>query len=221
MRGLYLLLIVILLGSGGCERWKLKQPAYLNLSWKFHSTSSSQGNFVVNKGYFYSTQFTVSGKRAKGSDVKITQNLSGEKIQFSGQTDLGLSLDIPMGDYIEFDISALIDNSNHPCMRLEGTFYKGGSVAVPMIIEWSNYEELSFKIQNPFSLERKKNYKVFIGFDAKKLFENVPSSLWSQPFFTMENGVPTLLINSPNGPNGQLFSKITEQLPKALILTVE
>lgn len=220
MRGLYLLLIVILIGSGGCERWKLKQPAYLSLNWKFHSTTSSQGNAVINKGYFYSTQFTVSGKRAKGSDVKITQNLTGEKIQFSGETDLGIALDIPMGDYIEFDISTLIDNSNHPCIRLEGTFYKGQD-PVPMIIEWNNYEELSFKIQNPFSLERKKNYKVFIGFDAKKLFENVPSSLWAQPYFTMENGVPTLLINNPNGPNGQLYSKITEQLPKALVLTVE
>lgn len=221
MRGLYLLLIVILIGSGGCERWKLKQPAYLSLNWKFHSTTSSQGNAIINKGYFYSTQFTVSGKRAKGSDVKITQNLTGEKIQFSGQTDLGLSLDIPMGDYIEFDISTLIDNSNHPCIRLEGVFYKGGIEPVPMVIEWNNYEELSFKIQNPFSLERKKNYKVFIGFDARKLFENIPSSLWNQANYTMENGVPTLLINNGSGGNNQLFSKITEQLPNALILTVE
>ncbi|WP_343748506.1 hypothetical protein [Fluviicola sp.] len=218
MRGLYLFLIVILIGSGGCEKWRLKQPASLNLSWKFYSTNSSQGNAVINKGYFYSKQFTVSGTRVKGDPVQITQDLFGDKIEFSVENDLGIALDVPMGDYTQFEIKTLIDKSNHPCIHLEGFVYKGAE-AIPIVIEWSDYEDLSFKVQNPFYLERKKSYKVNIGFDINQLLSSIPSSIWNSPSYVNENGVPTLLINKDN--NIQMFNKITEQLPNSLILTVE
>lgn len=219
MRGLYLLLIVVLVGSGSCEKWRLKQPATLNLSWKFHSTASSQGNAVINKGYFYSRQFTVSGTRVKGDPVLITQDLLFDKIEFSTQNDLGIALDVPMGDYTEFEIKTLIDASNHPCIHLEGYFYKG-TEQIPMIIEWFDYDALSFKVQNPFYLERKKNYKVYIGVDVEKLLSTVSSSLLYNAPISNENGVPTLVVRN-NGTSANLYNQITAQIPNALVLTVE
>ncbi len=70
MRVLYLLLILVVLGTG-CEKYNLKQPAYLGLNWRFPSTCNSQGNYTINKGYFYSSEFVISGTREKGSPVEI------------------------------------------------------------------------------------------------------------------------------------------------------
>lgn len=223
MRVLYLLLILVVVGTG-CEKYNLKQPAYLNLNWRFHSTSNSMGNVVIEKGFFYSKQFTVSGTRVKGSAVQITQTLPVQKVQFSTQDDLAISLDVPMGDYTEFSLKTMIDKSNNPCVKLEGTFYKG-TEPVPFIIEWKDLDVLDFKILNPFSLKKKKNYKVFIGFDVAKLFSTVSSSTLNSVPISNENGVPTLIIRDPNGdpdaPGAQIFNKVTEQLPYALVLTVE
>lgn len=224
MRVLYLLLILVVLGSG-CEKYNLKQPAYLNFNWKFHSQTSSQGQVSIDRGYFYTTGFSVSGTRVKGSPVQISQSLTAEqKVEFITQSPLGISLDIPMGDYTEFTMKTLISNSNNPCIRLEGTFYKG-SEPVPLIIEWKNLDELNFKILNPLALEKKKHYKVYIGFDVNKLFSTVTSTLLDNAPISNENGVPTLVIRDPNGnpdmPGAQLFNKITAQIPNALVLTVE
>ncbi len=217
MRALYLLLILVVLGSG-CEAYRLKQPAYLNLNWKFASTSNSMGNVTVSKGFFYSKEFTVSGVREKGAPVEITKSLPVQKVQFSTQDDLGISLDVPVGDYTEFTLKTLIDKSNNPSIRLEGIYYKG-NLPNPMVIEWTNVDELNFKILNPFSLKKKKDYKVYIGFDVAKLFATVPSTLLAAPDMANQNGVSTLVIDK--GHNVQLFNRITEQIPNALVLTVE
>lgn len=217
MRALYLLLILVVLGSG-CEAYRLKQPAYLNLNWRFASTSNSMGNVTVSKGFFYSKEFTVSGVREKGAPVEITKSLPVQKVQFSTQDDLGISLDVPVGDYTEFTLKTLIDKSNNPSVRLEGTYYKG-NLPNPMVIEWTDLDELNFKILNPFSLKKKKDYKVFIGFDVAKLFATVPSTLLAAPNMPNQNGVPTLVIDKDH--NVQIFNRITEQIPSALVLTVE
>ena len=217
MRALYLLLILVVLGSG-CERYNLKQPAYLNLNWKFASTNNSMGNVVISKGFFYSKEFSVSGIREKGSPVEITKSLPVQKVQFSTQDDLYISLDVPMGNYTEFNLKALIDNTNNPSVRLEGTYYKG-TLAHPMVIEWTDLDDLNFKVQNPFFLSKKKNYKVYIGFDVAKLFSTVPSTIWSGVQMQNEPDGTKLIINK--GTNVNLFNTITEQLPNALVLTVE
>ena len=169
MRVLYLLLILVVVGAG-CEKYNLKQPAYLALNWKFASTNSTQGSFSITKGYFYSKELTVSGIREKGSPVEIVKSIPTQKVEFSLQNDLAISLDVPMGNYTEFSLKTVMDKSNVPCLRLEGTYTKGAEI-YPMIIEWSNVDELSFKVQNPFFLQKKKDYKVFIGFDINKLFD--------------------------------------------------
>lgn len=218
MRALYLLLILVVLGSG-CEAYRLKQPAYLNLNWKFASTSNSMGNVTISKGFFYSKEFTVSGVREKGAPVEITKNLPVQKVQFSTQDDLFISLDVPMGNYTEFNLKTLVDNTNSPSVRLEGTYYKG-NLPYPMVIEWTNLDDLNFKVQNPFFLNKKKNYKVYIGFDVAKLFSTVPASKWNEVQLPNQpDGGPTLVLNKTN--NVQVFNAITEQLPNALILTVE
>lgn len=220
MRVLYLLLILVVVGTG-CEKYNLKQPAYLNLNWRFHSTSNSMGNVAIEKGFFYSKEFTVSGTRVKGSAVQITQSLPVQKVQFSTQDDLAISLDVPMGDYTEFSLKTILDKSNNPCLRLNGFVYKG-TEAIPLVIEWAQLDELKFKILNPFSLKKKKNYKVFIGFDVAKLLSTISSSQWAQAPQSIENGVSTIVIRSGIGqPSAQIFNEITEQLPYALVLTVE
>lgn len=217
MRVLYLLLILVAVGTG-CEKYNLKQPAYLNLNWRFHSVSNSQGNYVINKGFFYSKEFTVSGTRVKGSAVEITKSLPVQKVQFSTQDNLAISLDVPMGDYTEFSLKTIIDKSNNPSVRLEGVYTKG-TETFPMVIEWTNLDDLNFKILNPFFLQKKKNYQVYIGFDINKLFSTIPSSLSNDPAKPNQNGIPTVVINKDY--NVQMFNKITEQIPNALVLKVE
>lgn len=220
MRALYLLLILVVIGSG-CEKYNLKQPAYLGVNWRFASTSNSQGNYTITSGYFYSKEFAISGIREKGAPVEITKSLPDQfnKVQFTTQNDLGISLDVPMGDYTEFNLKAILDKSNNPCLRLEGTYTKG-TETYPMIIEWSNLDDLDFKVQNPFFLKKKKDYKIYIGFDVQKLF-NVSSSLLQSATISNENGVEKLVLRSPNGNGGQLYSAITAQLPNSLVITVE
>ena len=217
MRVLYLLLILVAVGTG-CEKYNLKQPAYLNQNWRFHSVSNSQGNYVINKGFFYSKEFTVSGTRVKGSAVEITKSLPVQKVQFSTQDNLAISLDVPMGDYTEFSLKTIIDKSNNPSVRLEGVYTKG-TETFPMVIEWTNLDDLNFKILNPFFLQKKKNYQVYIGFDINKLFSTIPSSLSNDPAKPNQNGIPTVVINKDY--NVQMFNKITEQIPNALVLKVE
>lgn len=220
MRVLYLLLILVVVGTG-CEKYNLKQPAYLGVNWRFHSTTNSQGNVMINKGFFYSKEFTVSGIREKGSAVEISQNLPVQKVQFSTQDDLGISLDVPMGDYTEFSLKTIIENTNNPCVRLEGFVYKGAE-AIPLVIEWAHLDDLNFKILNPFSLEKKKNYRVYIGFDVNKLLSTISSSQWNQAPTSIENGISTIVIRGGIGqPSAQIFNEITEQIPNALVLTVE
>jgi hypothetical protein len=202
----------------GCEKYNLKQPAYLDLNWRFHSVCNSMGNITIERGFFYSKEFTVSGIREEGSAVEITKSLPVQKVQFSTQDNLSISLDVPMGDYTEFSLKTIIDKSNNPSVRLEGTFYKG-SEPVAMVVEWTDLDDLNFKILNPFSLKKKKNYQVYIGFDVAQLFSTVSSSLLNSAPIANQNGVPTLVINSGN--NVQLFHKITEQIPNALVLKVE
>jgi hypothetical protein len=176
------------------------------------------GNITIERGFFYSKEFTVSGIREEGSAVEITKSLPVQKVQFSTQDNLSISLDVPMGDYTEFSLKTIIDKSNNPSVRLEGTFYKG-SEPVAMVVEWTDLDDLNFKILNPFSLKKKKNYQVYIGFDVAQLFSTVSSSLLNSAPIANQNGVPTLVINSGN--NVQLFHKITEQIPNALVLKVE
>lgn len=217
MRALYLLLILVVIGSG-CEKYNLKQPAYLGVNWRFQSVSNSQGNYRVKGGFFYSNELAVSGIREKGSPVEITKSLPVQKVQFSTQDDLYISLDVPMGDYTEFSLKTLIDKSNNPSIRLEGTYSKGNET-FPMVIEWTNLDDLNFKVKNPFFLKKKKDYKVYIGFDVQTLFSSVPTSLSNDPIKFNQNGVSTVVINS--SCNVQMFNKITEQIPNALVLTVE
>lgn len=220
MRALYLLLILVVLGSG-CEKYNLKQPAYLNLNWRFASTSNAQGNYTITNGYFYSEEFIISGVREKGAPVEITKSLPEglQKIQFSTQNDLGISLDVPMGDYTEFNLKALMDKSNVPCLKLEGTYVKG-NLTYPMRIEWSNLDDLTFKVQNPFFLKKKRDYKVYIGFDTNKLFNISSSYLLSPPIFN-ENGVETVVIKNNAGAGQAFYDAMTEQLEQALVITVE
>jgi hypothetical protein len=149
---------------------------------------------------------------------EISKDIPIQKVQFSTQDDLAISLDVPMGDYTEFTLKTIIDKSNNPSIRLEGTYYKG-NLANPMVIEWTNLDDLSFKILNPFFLQKKKDYKVYIGFDINKLFATVPSSIWNNVQMPNQNGVPTLVINKDY--NVMMFNSITSQIPNALVLTVE
>jgi hypothetical protein len=207
--------------GSGCEKYNLKQPAYLGVNWRFASTCNNQGNYTITKGYFYSKEFVISGTREKGSPVEITKSLPDQiqKIQFSTESDLGISLDVPMGDYTEFNLKALMDQTNVPCLRLEGTYTKGAEV-YPFVIEWTNLDDLSFKVQNPFFLKKKKNYKVFIGFVVNKLL-NISSSLLQSPPISMENGVEAVFIRNINGPGKMFYDAVTAELPNALVLTVE
>jgi hypothetical protein len=219
MKRFIILIFTALIGLSGCEKYNLKQPAYLDFKWKFNSITSSQGEIKITEGYFYSKEFSITGTRVKGSAVNITQSLPVQKVEFTTENELGISLDIPMGDYTEFTFASKIETSTIPSIVLKGVYHKG-SEEIPVLIEWSEIDLLSFKILNPISFEKKKNYNVYIGFDVAKLFANVSSSLLYNGSISNEDGVPTLVIRS-GGNNANLYVQITNQIPNAMVLTVE
>lgn len=217
MKSIYLLLILLVFTSG-CKKWNLKQPSHLTVHWRFNSTSSTQGNVVLNKGYFYSGNFVLSGERKEGDPILITQTLPPQKVQFADYAPLGVSLDIPMGDYTDFSVAVKIENKTNPSVRLEGIVQKGSEL-LPVVIEWTDYEELVFKMTNPFFLKKKKNYNLYLGFDVKKLVDNISSNLWANALPSNENGVATIVINKAT--NSNLFSKINQNVADAVLLTIE
>lgn len=202
----------------GCKKWNLKQPSSLSINWRFNTTSTSQNKVVINSGYFYSGNFIISGERKEGDPILIEQTLPIQKILFKDYQSLGFSLDVPMGDYIQFDMQVKIDNSKSPALRLVGTVQRGEET-LPLILEWFDCDHLTFSMLNSFFLKKKKNYDLYIGFDVRNLLDNISTNFWNNTQVTSENGVPTVVVNNVSHPN--LFSKINQNLSKALILSIE
>ncbi|HLP55840.1 MAG TPA: hypothetical protein VK151_12475 [Fluviicola sp.] len=216
MRLLFSLLLLVALGASSCKKHKLKQPAYLNFKWEFFEQQSGTFHPVVTGGYFYLNQFRVTGTRVEGPPVDIIQALPAEKTSFSAGGNLGLSMDIPIGEYNEFRVELGVVNEIQPCIVLNGVYNTGASV-IPFRVEWGTDEILTFFPQAAFELKKKKDYNVTIGVDVNKLFSTISVADWTDANITPE---PEDMIIISENFNHKLFSEIKEQIGGALILKV-
>ncbi|MDH4472184.1 MAG: hypothetical protein QE487_06225 [Fluviicola sp.] len=216
MRLLFSLLLLVALGLSSCKKYKLKQPAYLNFKWEFFEQQSGTFQPVVTGGYFYLNQFRVTGTRVEGPAVDIVQSLPVGKTSFSAGGSLGLSMDIPVGEYNQFTVELGVVNEVQPCMVLNGE-YNNGASNIPFRIEWETDEILSFVPDAAFTLSKKKNYDVTIGVDVEKLFQSITINDWADANITPE---PTNTIVISENFNHKLFTEINEQLASALSLKV-
>lgn len=222
MRILVLLLIVLGLGLSSCKEYRLKQPAYLSFKWDFFNQYPGPQKAQITGGYFYLKGLKITGTRAEGPPVDITQDLPIMKTSFSGGGGLNLSMDIPMGDYNEFEVTLNVtDAGAKPCMVIYGTYDNGnGDIPIPFRIEWDVPIDLQFKPQNPFTLKKKKNYTVTIGADVEKLFSLTDASIWDAATRTPEGGVLTIVVKDDTN-NDKIYEDLKVTIPQSLVMKVQ
>lgn len=219
MRLLVLVVLVIGLGTASCEKYKLKQPAYLNFKWDFFNQTPGEHKAMVTEGYFYLNHFSVYGSREKGPEVQIDQGLPSGKTSFTAGGSLGLTMDIPIGDYNEFEVKLNVVDDAHPCLVIYGNYDMGFGDPIPFRVEWDAKMDLAFHPNANFTLEKKKNYNVVLGVDASKLFSEALAADWSEASVTIEEDGPTIVIRE--NFNQKLFLDINQQLHESLTLKVE
>jgi hypothetical protein len=212
------LVLILTVGLSACKKYRLNQPAYLNFSWNFFNNTQVNNKVVIESGQFYIDQLSIDGKRSEGQDVDIDQNLPYAPTSFYSSGSLGLSLDIPVGDYYEFLVSLNVNNTVTPCLVLRGT-YNNGTDEIPVVIRWSTPKTLKFNAQNGFTLKKKKDYKVTIGADIAKLLSTISSNQWEMAAISVEEDVPTIVVK--DNYNASIYQEIDEQLANSLVLTVE
>lgn len=217
MRLLIFAVLLATLGFSSCEKYQLKQPAHLHFKWNFFEQSAGESKAVVESGYFYLKDFTVQGEREKGPGVAITQAPPFVlKTSFKAQGDLGLTMDIPVGEYNQFELKMNITDETQPCLVLFGTITRDG-LNHPFRVEWDADQELSFHAQTPFTLKKKNDYNLTMGLNVQKLLNEQD---WSLATLTNEQGVETYVIRAA-GQNYKLFMDINEDLQNSLVLNIE
>lgn len=217
MRLLFVALLLLVITGTSCEKYRLKQPAYLGFGWNFFEQQTGEYHPVVTGGYFYLSEFQVTGTRAEGPAVDIVQSLPVGKTSFSAGGDLGLNMDIPVGDYTEFKVDLTVVHAANPCLVINGVYDTGGDT-VPFRVEWNADKVLSFMAENPFELKKKKDYHVTIGVNVQQLFTTITADEWSKASTTLEPGGPMIIIR-PN-TNEKLFQEINQNLTGALKIEV-
>jgi hypothetical protein len=218
MRYLGILFILILLGVSSCKKYKLNQPAYLSLNWSFSNNSEDLNEVVLTGGFFYLDQLSISGVRKEGPNVDVDQTLPIAQTQFSSSGSLGLSLDIPVGEYESFEVELSVNNNSVPSMVLFGT-YDNGNEEIPVEIQWSIPKKLVFKASNGFTLNKKEDYSLTIGNDVNQLLSSVSASQWDLAAISNENGTPTLIIRE--NFNAAIYQDIEDRLLTSLKLSIK
>jgi hypothetical protein len=221
MRLLVLTFILVGFGFSACKEYKLKQPAYLSFKWDFFNQIPGPHKAQITGGHFYLKGLKVTGTRAEGPPVEIEQDLPIMKTSFSGGGSLNLSMDVPVGDYNEFEVALRVTGeSTLPCMVINGLYDNGsGNAPIPFRVEWSVPIDLKFHPQNPFTLKKKKSYTVTIGADVEQLFSQTTPGIWDEAIQTQENGVWTIVVRQ--GHNNKIYEDLEVTIPQSLIMKVQ
>lgn len=215
-------LIALVLFSGfvfaSCKKYQLKQPAHLSLKWDFFNEDPAETKIHVTGGYFYLDNLKVHGTREEGPAVEIEQTMPTEKVLFSNSGSLGLSIDIPAGKYTDFAIDLSVINETSPSMVLNGLVNRTGTL-VPLRIEWSVKQALSFLPPGVFELKKKEDYAATLGVDVSELLLGIAPQKWEDAVVSLENGTPTIVVKETS--NHVLFGQIDQNLKTALKLKIE
>jgi len=219
MRLLILVVLIVGMGAVSCKEYELKQPAYLNFKWDFSNQASGSQQAVVTSGYFYLKKVTVTGTREEGPGVDIEQDLPVMKTVFSSNGKLGLSIDVPVGDYTQFNVALKVVDEESPCMALTGTYTFSSGESIPFRIEWVDGLDLTFMSGNNFTLDKKKSYNAVIGADVQKLFSATIPSDWTDASPTLENGQQMLVISQTS--NSKIFGDVNGKIAESLLFKIE
>lgn len=212
------LCMLFLLGFTSCKKYKQNQPAYLAFSWGFSQNSFSESTVVLTGGSFYSGKVNVDGSRTDAPEVAIEQSFPAQKVSYQSEGLIGLKLDVPVGDYNQFNVKFTMDHTTTPCLVLNGKYMKG-TEEIPVRMEWSSVDLLNFVTQNGFTLKKKKEYTVKLNVSTTSLFSSVSSLQWDQASISMENDIPTMIVR--DNINVGVFNDINEKLQSALTVVVQ
>ncbi len=148
----------------------------------------------------------------------MSQKGSDQMVSFNGQGSLGISMDVPVGEYTAFNVAMNIPKET-PCLVLKGTYQKDTEF-IPFRIEWTEAQSLVFSAISEFELKKKKTYEIDLNLDVSKLFENVSTNQWHNAVPSNENGVATYVIRSSGSNNNiSIFNDINASLANAIYLT--
>jgi|SRR6218665_175592 len=194
-----------------CEKYRLKQPAFIAFSWGYVNNTETAS---INNVKFYMTDFTVTGTRAKGDDVFMTKPVPDVQFSCTGNSAIGIGVDVPVGDYKTFILTMDIPKKA-PSLVINGT-HNNGNENVAVRIAWYDEIIIDFSTVQEFELKKKKSYQMELGIDASKLFENISANNWSNAQVSNENGVPTYVFDATH--NQSLFAKINNSLKNSVYL---
>lgn len=212
-----LVLFFLLIGLIGCEKYKLKQPTSLALSWKMVNNDSQSNTVELTGGKLNSDVFSVDGKRVAGGDVTIEQNFLESVISFNTNQALGLNVDVPIGNYTDFKLKLGANSLDGYSFKLNGIYHGTDDIAVR--IEWNTEQVLEFVNNNSFELEKDKKYSCVLELDRQDLLQDISSLQWQGATVTMENSVPTIVISKDF--NSNIFTEINERVSSSLHLSIE
>jgi hypothetical protein len=212
-----LVFFFLLIGLIGCEKYKLKQPTSLALSWKMVNNENQSNSVELTGGKLNSDEFSVEGTRVEGEDVKIDQSFIASVISFNTNQALGLNVDVPIGNYTEFKLKLGANSLDGYSFKLNGIYHGSDDIAVR--IEWNTEQVLEFVNYNSFELEKDKNYSCILELDRQELLQDISSIQWQNATVTLENSIPTIVISKDF--NSIIFSEINERVSSALHLSIE
>lgn len=218
MRLLLIIALVLGFGLSSCEKYRLKQPAYLDFKWDFFGELSAGNDVVITEGHFYLNRIKVYGAREKGPEVEMEQHLDVCKTVFTPGGSLGLSIDIPVGDYNEFEVQLDVTDSQAPSLMIAG-IYSHGEIQIPFRVEWDADIDLKFRPTENFSLKKKKRYNMVVGVNIEKLLSEVSESDWHNAIVSVENGIPTIIIRE--NYNQKIYIDLNAKLMESLVLKLE
>lgn len=210
-------LLIVGLVLFGCEKYQLKQPTSLSINWKMTENSPELNQVELTDGKVFSEVFSVEGQRVKGDDVIIEQTFPTSIISFNSEQNLGLLIDVPVGNYTTFKVKlSAIENTDF-AFEVNG-IYHTSTENLPVHIVWNQDKMLEFINKNSFELTKTKTYNCFLELNRQLLFQDVSVIQWEQASITMENDVPTIVISKDFNTN--IFNDINDKLNNSLQLSV-
>lgn len=218
MRPILFFGFLFLFFASSCEKYRLKQPSYLHFKWDFFDDNAGTETAHLTSGFVYLADFTVSGVRVDGPAVEISQSIPSEQIQFSSSSNLGLDLDVPVGEYTSFIVNLNVSTSITPCFVLKGEVMKGGDL-IPIRLEWTKDLELKFESTTTFNFSKKEDYSLVLGATTDQLLSQIPNQIWDTAIVTNEEGIPTIVISETS--NKDFFTAIENEISKSLTLRLE
>jgi hypothetical protein len=209
----WLFLLIALLGSAGCKKYNLNQPAYLSFSWELANVQN--GGSTVSGGYVYPSKISLTGDREEGADVSIEQTLPAIAATFSAESNFSVNIDAPMGKYKTMSLKMELDATQSVPVSLRGTATVQGTPVI-FSIEWYEAIPLDFQAGEQFDFKKKESYDMKLVLDCAKLFEDVTQDRWDAAVVSSEPNGPTVKIRED--VNHDLFEIIKGNIAEALEL---